>query len=137
MQQALNGISFGALLFILAAGLSLIFGMMDVVNLAHGAFYMLGAYFAYTISLMLGFWPALFIAPQADFRIWRQQLLRRFPLWRLAAGRRPVRHAGGPGGAGATGDRGGGEGLDPRGHGELKRSPRASQAPRAFGVAGR
>jgi len=43
VQQALNGISFGALLFILAAGLSLIFGMMDVVNLAHGAFYMLGA----------------------------------------------------------------------------------------------
>jgi len=42
--QALNGISFGALLFILAAGLSLIFGMMDVVNLAHGAFAMLGGY---------------------------------------------------------------------------------------------
>ena len=42
-QQALNGLSFGALLFILASGLSLVFGMMDVVNLAHGAFYMLGA----------------------------------------------------------------------------------------------
>jgi len=66
VQQALNGISFGALLFILAAGLSLIFGMMDVVNLAHGAFYMLGAYVALTVVQRTGsFWPALIIAPVA------------------------------------------------------------------------
>ncbi len=66
IQQALNGISFGALLFILAAGLSLIFGMMDVVNLAHGAFYMLGAYVALTVVQRTGsFWPALVIAPLA------------------------------------------------------------------------
>jgi branched-chain amino acid transport system permease protein len=66
VQQALNGISFGALLFILAAGLSLIFGMMDVVNLAHGAFYMLGAYVALTVVQRTGsFWPALFVAPLA------------------------------------------------------------------------
>jgi len=65
-QQALNGISFGALLFILAAGLSLIFGMMDVVNLAHGAFYMLGAYVALSIVRLTGsFWAALIIAPLA------------------------------------------------------------------------
>ena len=64
VQQALNGISFGALLFILAAGLSLIFGMMDVVNLAHGAFYMLGAYIALTIVQRTGqFWLALLMAP--------------------------------------------------------------------------
>jgi branched-chain amino acid transport system permease protein len=64
VQQALNGISFGALLFILAAGLSLIFGMMDVVNLAHGAFYMLGAYVTLTLVQRTGqFWPALVIAP--------------------------------------------------------------------------
>ncbi|HUQ42389.1 MAG TPA: branched-chain amino acid ABC transporter permease [Candidatus Limnocylindrales bacterium] len=64
IQQALNGISFGALLFILAAGLSLIFGMMDVVNLAHGGFYMLGAYVALTVVQRTGsFWPALLIAP--------------------------------------------------------------------------
>lgn len=62
--QALNGISFGALLFILAAGLSLIFGMMDVVNLAHGAFYMLGAYVTLSVVQATGqFWPALVIAP--------------------------------------------------------------------------
>ena len=64
MQQALNGISFGALLFILAAGLSLIFGMMDVVNLAHGAFYMLGAYVALTVVQHTGqFWLGLLLAP--------------------------------------------------------------------------
>src|SRR6267378_110232 len=62
--QALNGISFGALLFILAAGLSLVFGMMDVVNLAHGAFYMLGAYIALTVVQRTGqFWLALVLAP--------------------------------------------------------------------------
>src|SRR3990170_6887954 len=62
--QALNGISFGALLFILAAGLSLIFGMMDVVNLAHGAFYMLGAYVALQLVQLTGqFWVAALVAP--------------------------------------------------------------------------
>jgi branched-subunit amino acid ABC-type transport system permease component len=66
VQQALNGISFGALLFILAAGLSLIFGMMDVVNLAHGAFYMLGAYVTLALVQTTGqFWLALVVAPLA------------------------------------------------------------------------
>jgi len=66
LQQALNGLSFGALLFILAAGLSLIFGMMDVVNLAHGAFYMLGAYVALSVTRATGsFWVALVVAPLA------------------------------------------------------------------------
>jgi branched-subunit amino acid ABC-type transport system permease component len=63
-QQALNGLSFGALLFILASGLSLVFGMMDVVNLAHGAFYMLGAYVALSVVQLTGsFWLALLVAP--------------------------------------------------------------------------
>jgi branched-subunit amino acid ABC-type transport system permease component len=63
-QQALNGLSFGALLFILAAGLSLVFGMMDVVNLAHGAFYMLGAYIALSVVQLTGsFWIAMIAAP--------------------------------------------------------------------------
>ena len=66
IQQALNGITFGALLFILAAGLSLIFGMMDVVNLAHGAFYMLGAYVTLAVVQRTGqFWLALLLAPLA------------------------------------------------------------------------
>jgi branched-chain amino acid transport system permease protein len=48
IEQSLNGLQFGLLLFLLAAGLTLIFGIMDLVNLAHGSLYMLGAYFAAT-----------------------------------------------------------------------------------------
>jgi branched-chain amino acid transport system permease protein len=48
LEQSLNGIQLGMLLFLLAAGLTLIFGIMDFVNLAHGSLYMLGAYFAAT-----------------------------------------------------------------------------------------
>ena len=59
----LNGVSYGLLLFMLSSGLTLIFSMMGVLNFAHTSFYMLGAYFAYTISQVVGFWPALLIAP--------------------------------------------------------------------------
>ncbi|MFZ6710398.1 branched-chain amino acid ABC transporter permease [Undibacterium sp. TC9W] len=59
----LNGVSYGLLLFMLSSGLTLIFSMMGVLNFAHASFYMLGAYFAYTISVKIGFWPALFLAP--------------------------------------------------------------------------
>lgn len=48
LTQLLNGLQFGVLLFLLAAGLTLVFGIMSFVNLAHGSFYMLGAYFAAT-----------------------------------------------------------------------------------------
>ena len=48
IEQCLNGLPFGLLLFLLAAGLTLVFGIMDLVNLAHGSLYMLGAYFAAT-----------------------------------------------------------------------------------------
>lgn len=59
----LNSISYGLLLFMLASGLTLIFGMMGVLNFAHASFYMLGAYFAYQVGLFAGYWIALFIAP--------------------------------------------------------------------------
>ena len=59
----LNGVSYGLLLFMLSSGLTLIFSMMGVLNFAHTSFYMLGAYFAYTLSGIVGFWPALFISP--------------------------------------------------------------------------
>ena len=59
----LNSISFGLLLFMLSAGLTLIFSLMGVLNFAHASFYMLGAYFAYQVSANIGFWPALVIAP--------------------------------------------------------------------------
>jgi len=48
LEQCLNGLQFGLLLFLLAAGLTLVFGIMDLVNLAHGSLYMMGAYFAAT-----------------------------------------------------------------------------------------
>ena len=59
----LNGVSYGLLLFMLSSGLTLIFSMMGVLNFAHASFYMVGAYFGYTISEWIGFWPALVIAP--------------------------------------------------------------------------
>jgi branched-chain amino acid transport system permease protein len=59
----LNGLVFGMLLFMLSSGLTLIFGMMGVLNFAHASFYMLGAYFAFTITGYLGFWTALVVAP--------------------------------------------------------------------------
>jgi branched-chain amino acid transport system permease protein len=54
IEQCLNGVQLGMLLFLLAAGLTLIFGIMDLVNLAHGSFYMLGAYFAATFAALTG-----------------------------------------------------------------------------------
>ena len=60
LEQALNGLQFGLMLFLLAAGLTLVFGIMDMVNLAHGSLYMVGAYLVATLSLATGsFWLAL------------------------------------------------------------------------------
>jgi branched-chain amino acid transport system permease protein len=59
----LNGVSYGLLLFMLSSGLTLIFSMMGVLNFAHASFYMLGAYFAYTVARFAGFWWALLLAP--------------------------------------------------------------------------
>ena len=63
LVSLLNGITYGMLLFMLSSGLTLIFSMMGVLNFAHASFYMLGAYFAYQVSVILGFWPALLVAP--------------------------------------------------------------------------
>jgi branched-chain amino acid transport system permease protein len=57
--QTLNSVAFGGLLFLLSSGFSLIFGLMRIPNLAHGAFFMLGAYFGYTLlRLNMHFWLA-------------------------------------------------------------------------------
>ena len=58
--QTLNSVAFGGLLFLLSSGFSLIFGLMRIPNLAHGAFFMLGAYFGYTLLATVGlhFWAA-------------------------------------------------------------------------------
>ena len=63
--NVLNGVSAGLLLFMLSSGLTLIFSMMGVLNFAHASFYMVGAYFAYSLTRVLGFWPALVLAPLA------------------------------------------------------------------------
>lgn len=58
--QFVNGLAYGVLLFLMSAGLSLIFGLMNVVNVAHGSFFMLGAFFALAIMKWTGsFWAAL------------------------------------------------------------------------------
>lgn len=59
----LNGAIYGLLLFMVSAGLTLIFGMMGVLNFAHASFYMVGAYLAYTLQPLTGFWMAIVIAP--------------------------------------------------------------------------
>ena len=56
VTQAFNGISYGALLFLLASGLSLIFGVMRIVNLAHGSYFLLGGYVALTVIRYTGSW---------------------------------------------------------------------------------
>ncbi|MBW8269248.1 branched-chain amino acid ABC transporter permease [Caldovatus aquaticus] len=63
LVQALNGLQFGVLLFLVAAGLTLVFGVMDFINLAHGVQYMLGAYFGATLAAATGsFWLGLLLA---------------------------------------------------------------------------
>ena len=60
LEQSLNGLQFGLMLFLLAAGLTLVFGIMDMINLAHGSIYMIGAYLIASIALASGsFWLGL------------------------------------------------------------------------------
>lgn len=64
LPQLVNGLVLGLLLFLIAAGFSLIFGLMDVVNLAHGSFLLFGAYIGLTVIRATGnFWLALIVAP--------------------------------------------------------------------------
>ena len=58
--QLLNAVQYGLLLFLLSSGLTLIFGIMGVINLAHGSFYMVGAYLAYWLAKATGsLWLAI------------------------------------------------------------------------------
>jgi branched-subunit amino acid ABC-type transport system permease component len=65
--QFISGLSRAMVLFLMASGLTIVFGVMRVINFAHGAFYMLGAYLAFTLTQILvgsiGFWATLFIVP--------------------------------------------------------------------------
>jgi branched-chain amino acid transport system permease protein len=56
LQQAFNGVSYGALLFLLGSGLSLIFGVMRIVNIAHGSYFLIGGYIALTVIWTTGSW---------------------------------------------------------------------------------
>jgi len=80
--QSLNGIAFGMLLFLLAAGLSLVFGLMRIVNLTHGSFYLLGAYIGFTVIGRTGsFLLAVVVVPlgiAALGLVMHRFLLRRF-----------------------------------------------------------
>ena len=81
LEQILNGLLVGSYYIVLALGLSLIFSLGGVVNLAHGAFYALGAYFAYEVVGRLGFFPALVISPLLVAAI--GMVIERFALRRL------------------------------------------------------
>jgi len=79
--QTLNGLQFGVLLFLIAAGLTLVFGVMDFINLAHGVQYMLGAYFAvmfyaltgsFVLALLLALGASLVFGLALEFTIFRQ-----------------------------------------------------------------
>ena len=60
IEQVLNGVQFGVMLFLMAAGLTLIFGVMGLINLAHGSFYMVGAFACATVAAWTGsFWLGL------------------------------------------------------------------------------
>jgi branched-subunit amino acid ABC-type transport system permease component len=64
LLQTVNGIGIGMLYFLLAVGMSIVFGLLRFVNFAHGAFYLLGAYAAFQITRWgLSFWLALLVAP--------------------------------------------------------------------------
>jgi branched-chain amino acid transport system permease protein len=67
-MQLLNGVVVGAIYVLMTIGLTIVFGMLNVINFAHGAVYALGAYFAYTVAVMVGnwtgsFWLAILLAP--------------------------------------------------------------------------
>ncbi len=66
MAQAFNGLVLGMIYVLLAMGLSIVWGMMDIINFSHGLFYALGAYLAYTVASLTGnFWYCLLIVPLA------------------------------------------------------------------------
>jgi len=66
--QAMNGIQYGLLLFLVASGLTLIFGIMGVINIAHGSFYMIGAYLAWSLMGWIGnFWLGLLVGVVVAF----------------------------------------------------------------------
>jgi len=84
VAQGIHGLCYGMILFLVASGLTLIFGMMGILNLAHASFFMLSAYFSYTVLKVTGnFWLALLVAPVAAALL--GVLLERYLLRRVHA----------------------------------------------------
>ena len=80
----LHGLAYAGLLFLVSAGLTLVFGMMNVLNFAHAAMYMLGAYFSYTLLQATDqFWLSLMVCPILLFVV--GALIERFLLRRVHA----------------------------------------------------
>ena len=86
--QVVNGLQLGVLLFLVAAGLTLVFGILDFVNLAHGAWYMLGAFVSASLTAAIGIWPlaVLLTLPLAAATGWLAERLVARPLY----GRSPL-----------------------------------------------
>ena len=64
VAQGIHGIAYGMILFLIASGLNIIFGMMGILNLAHASFFMLSGYLCYQVLVITGnFWAALLLAP--------------------------------------------------------------------------
>lgn len=64
VAQGIHGLAYGMLLFLVASGLTMVFGMMGILNLAHASFFMLASYFSYQVLVLTGsFWAALLVAP--------------------------------------------------------------------------
>lgn len=77
LEQALNGLQYGLMLFLLAAGLTLVFGVMDMINLAHGSLYMVGAFLIATVTQVTGsYWLGLgaaFWVPRSSVPYWNSR----------------------------------------------------------------
>ena len=80
-EQVLNGLQFGVMLFLMSAGLTLVFGVMGLINLAHGSFYMIGAFAAalfaeisgsFTLAIFFSFFTALFAGALTEILIIRK-----------------------------------------------------------------
>ncbi|HME45153.1 MAG TPA: ABC transporter permease [Syntrophorhabdales bacterium] len=88
LTQIFNGLSFGMLLFVIAAGLSLIFGLCRIVNLSHGSFYLLGGYIGFSVARFTGSFPLAIVAAMLSMAILgmltERYLLRRFRVNNLA-----------------------------------------------------
>jgi branched-chain amino acid transport system permease protein len=65
LDQLVNGVTLGMLYILVALGLNIILGLMGVINFSHGAFFMLGAYLAYSLAGIVGFWPAILLSALA------------------------------------------------------------------------